>query len=59
MFLMPSLPLCLFPTPANLWFLLPTTVTIMTVTVTKNYPVFHQELKLPHIRFFSYLFVCI
>ena len=43
----------------NLCFLLPTTVTIVTLTVTKHYPVLYQELKLQHIRFFGYLFVCI
>ena len=42
-----------------LCFLLPTTVSVVTETVTKIILFFSQKLKMPHIRFFNYLFVCI
>jgi len=46
-FLVPSLLLCLSLTPASSVFLLPTSVTTVTITVTKTVLFFHQEIKMP------------
>jgi len=42
--------------PVSSGFLLPTSVTIVTITVTKIILFFHQELKTPPIRF---LVICL